>query len=208
MPDDELVLYTNPASRGRIARWMLEEVGAPYRVEIVAYDDMKTADYRAINPMGKVPALVHRETVVTEGAAICAYLADAFPDADLAPPTNERAAYYRWLFFAAGPLESALTNKALGFEVPPERERTAGYGNLDRVLTTLEQAVAANDYIAGAKFSAADVFVGAQVGWGMQFGTLKARPAFAAYWKRLAARPAYNRANDLDNAAMPEETGA
>jgi glutathione S-transferase len=104
----ELVFYTNPMSRGRIVRWMLEEVGVPYRTEILAYGPaMKAESYRRINPMGKVPAIVHGETVVTECAAICAYLADAFPAAGLAPPLAERGAYYRWLFFAAGPAEAA-----------------------------------------------------------------------------------------------------
>ncbi|HRE36661.1 MAG TPA: glutathione S-transferase, partial [Sphingopyxis terrae] len=107
---DDLIFYTNPMSRGQIVRWMLEEVGAPYQTQILGYDDsMKGADYLAINPMGKVPAIVHRGKVVTECAAICAYLADAFPDAGLAPPLEARADYYRWLFFAAGPLETAVT---------------------------------------------------------------------------------------------------
>ena len=115
--NDSLILYTNPMSRGRIARWMLEEIGAPYRTEIVEFGPtMKAPEYLAINPMGKVPAIRHGETVVTECAAICAYLADAFPDADLAPPLAERGAYYRWLFFAAGPLEAAITDRDLGME--------------------------------------------------------------------------------------------
>ena len=130
---DELVLYTNPRSRGRIARWMLEEVDQPYRTEILDFaTTMKAPGYLAINPMGKVPALRHGDAVVTETAAICAYLADAFPQAALAPPPGDRlrAPYYRWLFFAAGPVEAAASNKALGFAVPPEREGMMGYGNL------------------------------------------------------------------------------
>src|SRR5271156_6201945 len=121
----ELILYTHPMSRGRIARWMLEEVGQPYRAEIVEFGPaMKGLDYRAINPMGKVPALRHGDTIVTEGAAICAYLADAFPEAGLAPPPGHRlrGPYYRWLFFAAGPAEGAATNKAMGFVGPEGRE--------------------------------------------------------------------------------------
>ena len=107
---DELVLYTNPMSRGRVARWMLEEVGQPYKTEIVDYaSTMKSPAYLAINPMGKVPALRHGDVVVTETPAICAYLADAFPQARLAPPPGHRlrAPYYRWLFFAAGPNDEA-----------------------------------------------------------------------------------------------------
>ena len=206
---DELVLYTNPMSRGRIARWMLEEVGAPYETQVLDYGTtMKGADYLAINPMGKVPAIRHvrggAETVVTEGAAICAYLADAFPDAGLVPPPAERGAYYRWLFFAAGPVEQAITNASLGVEVTPERERMVGYGSKALVLDVLEAAVSANDYIAGTRFSAADVYVGSQVGWGLTFGTIEERPAFRAYWDRISAREAYGRGNARDDALMPQ----
>src|SRR3569832_1225535 len=118
---DELVFYTNPMSRGRIVRWMLEEVGAPYRTEVLSYESsMKAPEYLAINPMGKVPAIRHGETEVTEAAAICAYLADAFPQADLAPPATSRlrGPYYRWLFFDAEPVEQAVTNTSMGFQVP------------------------------------------------------------------------------------------
>lgn len=199
---DELVFYTNPLSRGRMVRWMLEEVGRPYRTEILEYGTaMKAPDYLAINPMGKVPALRHGATVVTECAAICAYLADAFPEAGLAPPAAERGLYYRWLFFAAGPLEAAVVNHAMGFEVPPERERMMGYGTYAATLDALARAVAANPFIAGPQFTAADVYVGSQIGWGLRFGTVEERPGFADYWAGLAERPAYVRANALDDAA-------
>ena len=196
---DELTLFTNPQSRGRMARWMLEEVGVPYRTEIVEYGaPMKSADYLAINPMGKVPAIRHRGTVVTEAAAICAYLADAFPEAGLAPPAGERGAYYRWLLFAAGPVEAATTNRYLGFEVPADREAMIGYGTYERMIDTLERAVAENPYIAGERFSAADVYVGSHVGWGMIMGSLEKRPAFSDYWARVSDRDAYRRADALD----------
>ena len=127
----DLVFYTNPMSRGRIVRWMLEEVGQPYRTEILDYENgMKGPAYLAVNPMGKVPAIKHGDTVVTEGAAICAYLADAFPEAGLAPALAKRGDYYRWLFFAAGPIEAAVTAKSLGFEPKPEQRRMAGFGSL------------------------------------------------------------------------------
>src|SRR5579871_1648310 len=158
---DKLVFYTHPMSRSRIVRWMLEEVGQPYETKIMEFGhSMKAPDFLAINPMGKVPALTHGQTVVTEASAICAYLADAFPEAGLAPPCNahERGPYYRWLFFAAGPLEAAVTDKAMGWQVPVEREPAMGYGNLDRTLNALEGALYASDYIAGDKFSAADVY--------------------------------------------------
>src|SRR5215472_8512748 len=178
---EELVFYTNPMSRGRIVRWMLEEVGAPYRTELIEFGpSMKSPSYLAINPMGKVPAIRHGDTVVTEAAAICAYLADAFPQARLAPPSGDRlrGPYYRWLFFAAGPVDAALSNKAMGFTVPPEREGMVGYGRLATVLDVLEGAVSRGDYLVGASFTAADLFLGAQLGFGMQFGTIEKRPAF------------------------------
>jgi glutathione S-transferase len=199
---DELVFYANPMSRARIVRWMLEEVGEPYRTEILDYGTtMKAPAYLAINPMGKVPALKHGDTVVTEVAAICAYLADAFPGKRLAPPPGDRmrGPYYRWLFFAAGPLEAATTNKALGFVVPHERERMAGYGTFDHVLSAIEGAVSKAEYLAGDRFTAADLYLGCQLGWGMQFGTIEKRPAFERYWQRLAQRPAWIRASEIDD---------
>jgi glutathione S-transferase len=203
---DELVFYTNPMSRGRIVRWMLEEVGQPYRTELLDYGPaMKAAAYRAVNPMGKVPAIRHGDVVVTECAAICAYLADAFPAAGLAPPADsrQRGPYYRWLFFAAGPVEAAATNKALGLAIPPERQGTVGYGTLADVTDTLEQAVRQGPFLLGATFSAADVYLGAHIGWGMQFGTIEKRPAFEAYWSRLSNRPAAMRAREIDDALLP-----
>jgi glutathione S-transferase len=205
---DELVLYTNPMSRGRIARWMLEEIGEPYRVELLDYaTTMKAPDYLAINPMGKVPALRHGEAVVTETAAICAYLADAFPQAHLAPPAGDRlrAPYYRWLFFTAGPVEAAVSNQALGFKVPPERERMMGYGRIDLVMDALEAAVSRGEYLVGDRFSAADLYVGSQLGFGMMFGTIEKRSAFARYWQRLSTRPACLRAKELDEALVPPQ---
>ena len=203
-----LVFYTHPMSRGRTARWMLEEIGQPYRTEVLEYGTaMKESAYLAINPMGKVPALRHGDTVITETAAICAYLADAFPVAGLAPPAHDalRGPYYRWLFFAAGPLEAAWTNQALGFIVPPERERMAGYGSLAAVLDTLEAAVASGPYLVGGTFTAADLYVGAQLGFGLRFGMIDRRPAFVAYTERLAARPAAIRARELDDALVPSK---
>jgi glutathione S-transferase len=205
---DELVLYTNPQSRGRIARWMLEEVGQPYRTEVLDYaSTMKGPAYLAINPMGKVPALRHGDTVITETAAICAYLADAFPQTKLAPPPGDRlrAPYYRWMFFAAGPVEAAISNKALGFVVPPERERMIGYGTFTKVMDALNNAVTRGDYLVGDTFTAADVYVGSAIGFGIMFGTIEKRPAFEQYWQRLSTRPAFMRAKDLDDAVIAQQ---
>jgi glutathione S-transferase len=203
---EDLVFYTNPMSRGRMVRWMLEEVGVPYTTELLEYGTtMKAPAYLAINPMGKVPALRHGDMVVTEVAAICAYLADAFPHAGLAPaPTSPlRGAYYRWLFYAAGPVESAMTNKALGFVVPEGRSVMAGYGSFADVLNTLEAAVSGRTYLVGDAFSAADVYLGSQIGFGMMFGSMEKRPAFEAYFAGLRQRPALLRANAMDDALMP-----
>ena len=198
-----LTLYTNPMSRGRIARWMLEEVGAAYDTVVVDYaSTMKAEPYLSVNPMGKVPAIVHDGSVVTECAAICAYLADAFPDAGLAPRADERAAYYRWLFYAAGPVEAAVTNRSLGVVPTDAQQRMAGYGSFDRMVDVLDHAVGATPYIAGDRFTAADVYVGSQVIWGMQFGALPDRAAFADYAGRLTTRAAYVRAAALDDALL------
>ncbi|MFQ5971835.1 MAG: glutathione S-transferase family protein [Alphaproteobacteria bacterium] len=202
--DRDLVFYTNPMSRGRIVRWMLEEIGAPYRTEILDYGTtMKAPEYLAINPMGKVPAIRHGDTIVTECPAICAYLADAFPDAGLAPALDGRGEYYRWLFFAAGPLEAAVTNRSLGFEPPTDKQGRVGYGSFGAVMDTLERAIALGGYIAGERFSAADVYVGSHIGWGLEFGSIERRPGFAEYWSRVSDRDAYRRASELDDAAIP-----
>jgi len=204
---DELVFYTNPQSRGRIVRWMLEEVGQPYRTQVLAFDgSQKSPDYLAINPMGKVPAIVHRGVVVTEGAAICAYLADAFPEAGLAPAHGDplRGPYYRWMFFAAGPVEAAVSAKAMGLLAPAERAGMVGYGSFEQTVDTLEIAVAsASPWLLGEQFTAADVYVGSQVSWGLMFKTLPERPAFVEYATRLRAREAAQRAEALDDALLP-----
>jgi glutathione S-transferase len=205
---DELVFYTHPQSRGRIVRWMLEEIGQPYRTELLDYGTtMKAPAYRAINPMGKVPAIRHGDTVVTEAGAICAYLADAFPEARLAPPPGDRrrGPYYRWLFFVAGPLEAAWTNKAMGFVVPPERERMMGYGRIEDVISALEGAASRAEYLIGDSFTAADVYVGSGIGFGMQFGTIEKRPAFEQYCQRLSARPAALRAKEIDDTLAAQQ---
>ena len=206
---DTLVFYTNPMSRGQIVRWMLEEVGAPYRTQILGYGtSMKGPAYLAINPMGKVPAIVHDGKTVTECAAICAYLADAFPEAGLAPAPADRADYYRWLFFAAGPLEQAITARHFGIEPDAEQQRMAGFGTLGLALDALEGAVAGKTFVAGDRFSAADVYVGSQIDWGLQFGTIPSRPAFEAYVTPLRERAGYKRAKDIDNALIAEMQAA
>lgn len=201
--------YTNPMSRGQIARWALHEVGADYDQHLLDYGTtMKAPEFLAINPMGKVPSIVHNGKVVTECAAICAYLADAFPAAGLQPTADERADYYRWMFFAAGPVESAITNRHLKWEPTAEQERMTGYGNYDKAVAALEGALSGKNYVCGDHFTAADVYVGSQVDWGLQFGTLPSNPAFTAYAERLRERPAYKASKAIDGALIAEAQDA
>jgi predicted DNA-binding transcriptional regulator YafY/glutathione S-transferase len=192
----ELVFYTNPQSRGMIVHWMLEEIGAPYMIEVKDYGTtMKAPEYLAINPMGKVPAIKHGDTVVTESGAICAYLADAFPEAGLAPQPSARGDYYRWLFFAAGCIEPAMSNQSVGWDpATPEMQGRFGYGSYAAVVDTLAKAVAGRRYIAGDAFTAADIYVGSMIGFGLRFGVLDKRREFETYWSGLENRPARLRA--------------
>ena len=195
----DLVFYTHPMSRGQTIRWMLEEVGEPYETRVLDYaTTMKQEPYLSINPMGKVPAIVHEGKVVTEVAAICCYLADAFPLANLAPPPQGRADYYRWIFFTSGPVEAAFSNKAAGWEPTPERQRMFGYGNYDLAINNLEKALKGREYIAANHFTAADLFVGANVNFMLAFNLLEPREVFVDYARRMTDRPAYERAKQID----------
>jgi glutathione S-transferase len=215
-----LTFYTNPNSRGRIVRWMLEEVGCDYDTVVLDYQQSSKADewggaalqrladpaderarfFTDVNPMGKVPAIVHDGHVITEAAAICVYLAETFPAAGLAPTAEERAEYYRWMFFAAGPVEQAVTNHRAGFESAAWQEFFFGYGSYDRTVNQLERAVKAHPFIAGERFTAADVYVGSHIGWGLGLQTLPPREAFLTYAGHLTTREAYRRAVAKDEA--------
>ena len=200
-----LKFYTNPMSRGQTVRWMLEEIGQPYETEILDYaSTMKQDPYLSINPMGKVPAIVHKGKVVTEVAAICLYLADAFPQAGLAPDPTDRADYYRWMFFCSGPIEAAFSNKAAGWEPTPERQRMFGYGTYDLAIDTLEKALTGREYIAADRFTAADLFVGSMVNFMLRFDLLDPRPVFTDYAARMTDRPAYKRAQEIDGKLIAE----
>lgn len=198
-----LTFYTNPMSRGRIVRWMLEELGVEYETVILGYaDSMKADAYLAVNPMGKVPAIVHDGKVVTECAAICTYLAETFPQAGLAPTAAERADYYRWMFFAAGPVEAAVTNRSLGVVPTAEQQRMVGYGSYEKVTEVFASAVTARPYFTGERFTAVDVYAGSQIVWGLQFGSMPKLPVFEAYAARLTSREAYKRAAAIDDALI------
>lgn len=202
---DKITLYTHPMSRGRIVRWMLEEAGADYEAKLLEYGTtMKAPEYLAINPMGKVPAIKQGEIVITETPAILTFLADAYPEAKLAPPPAERGAYYRWLFYVAGPLESALAVKALQVEPTLKQAGFLGFGTLSDVLNTLEKLVTDNDYIAAPYFTTADLYLASQLQFGMQFESIEPRDAFKAFVARCAARAAFQKANEADNALMAQ----
>jgi len=197
----EFTFYTVAMSRGQISRWALHEAGADYAHVMMDWEQRPEA-FRAINPMNKVPVLVHHhkdhDHVVTEAAAINHYLAECHPEAGLLPDAHERAAYFRWLFFAAGPLEQAVVAHALGWQVAEEQEMMAGFGTLERVMDALDTWLSVSDFAAGPRFTMADTYLGAQVLWGLQFGTVPERPSFRAYAARLEDRPAYVAARDID----------
>ncbi len=200
-------LFTNPMSRGQIARWALHEAGVEYDQVLVDWA-AKPAAFLAANTMGKVPTLIHRsetgERVVTECAAICAYLAEAVPEAGLLPSDAELADYYRWMFFAAGPVEQAIVGRSMGWEVPPERQGMVGFGSLERVLDTLDNHFSDHNFVCGPRFTMADVYVGSQIDWGLNFGSIPPRESFVAYAERIQARPAYAAAKAIDNQLIQE----
>lgn len=201
----DYTFYTQPMSRGQIARWALHEAGADYEHVLV---DLKTkpANLLAVNPMGKVPVIVHHaprgDRTVTECGGICAYLAEVNPDADLLPYDDETADYFRWLMFAAGPLESAIVSTYLGFAPKPEQEMTAGWGNYERTMTTLEAHLDRNDYACGKRFTMVDVYLGSQLDWGLNFGSVPPNEAFVGYVQRLQGRAAYKAAKAIDSALI------
>lgn len=206
----EFTFYTVAMSRGQISRWALHEAGADY--DHVVFDwASRPENYTAINPMNKVPALVHHhgdhDHVVTEAAAINHYLAETHPDKGLLPDAHEKASYFRWMFFAAGPIEQALMTKMMGWEVPEERTATAGFGTIERALETMGDWLSKNDFAAGSRFTMADTYVGSQFVWGLRFGSIPENPVFRAYVERITQRQAYAEANAVD-AKLIEEAAA
>lgn len=202
----DYTFFTNPMSRGQIARWALHEVGADYEQVIVEYGAPKPAALLAANGLGKLPTLVHHKVdgdyPVAETSAICAYLAETEGGGALAPTAQERAAYYRWLFFVAGPLEQAITAHSLGFEPDERQQRSVGFGSYDLAVETLAAHFRGSDYVCGSRFTMADVYVGSHVLWGTMFKTMPELPEFFAYAARLTQRVAYTEAKAIDEAMI------
>lgn len=199
-----LTLYTNPQSRGQIAHWMMEELGQPYETVWLDLEGMKNANYLAINPMGKVPAVVHNGQVITEAAAICLYLADAFPEAGLLAAPERRADYFRWTFFTAGPVEQAVTSRALGWSAP-DRSAMLGFGSFEATIAALTQHLERNQFVCGDRFTAADVYVGSAVEFGLLFKTIPTSPVFEAYAERIGSRLARKRAKALNEERLAQK---
>lgn len=197
----QLTLYHATPSRSSIALWMLEEIGEPYDVKLLnlAKGDQQKPEYLAINPMGKVPALKHGDAVITESAAICTYLADAFPRAGLSVPVGNpaRGVYLKWLFFGPGVLEPAVTDRAFPRRDEPGRS-TIGYGDFDTVMNVLCKAVTPARYLMGEQFTAADLVIGANLRWGMMFKLIPERKELVDYVARFKDRPALKRAEAID----------
>lgn len=203
----DLTLYHASPSRSSVALWMLEELGQPYDIHLLNLQngEHQTPEYRAINPMAKVPALRHGDAVITEVAAICTYLADAFPQAKLNIPIGApgRGAYLKWLFFGPGCLEPAMTDQVFPRKEPPRRA-ALGYGDYDTTMDVVAQAVAKGPYLMGEQFTAADVVIGSNIRWGMVFKMAPERPEFVDYVARLTARPAIKRADEKDKEMAPQ----
>jgi glutathione S-transferase len=197
----DLTLYHSPPSRSSVVLWMLEEIGEPYDIHLIRLKKGENRDpgYLAINPMGKVPALRHHDVVITELAAICAYLADAFPRAGLNIPLDDhrRGPYLKWLFFAPGVLESAVMDRAYPRAAEPPRA-ALGYGDFETAMDVIASAVTPGPFLMGDKFTAADVVIGSNLRWGMIFKTIPERKEFVDYVARFAGRPAAKRAQARD----------
>ena len=198
-----LTLYHASPSRSSIALWMLEELGEPYDIELIklsAGDNMKP-DYLAINPMGKVPALKHGDTVITEVAAICTYLADEFPQKKLnvAVGTPRRGVYLKWLFFGPSCMEPAVIDRAAPRK-EEARRAMLGYGDFDSTMNVVAKAVEKGPWLMGEQFTAADVVIGSNIRWGTMFKLMPERKEFTDYAVRIAARPAAQRAEKKDKA--------
>ncbi|KRA83854.1 glutathione S-transferase family protein [Altererythrobacter sp. Root672] len=205
----EYTFFFNPMSRAQIARWALHEANADYEPVLVDWDNKPQALLKA-NPMGKLPTIIHHHNghdhAVSEAAAVCHYLAEMSAP-DLLPRQEEKADYFRWLFFAAGPVEQSVTAKSMGWE-EGDRQRMVGFGSYDLTMDALDGWLSTHDYVCGNRFTMADVYVGSQVMWGLRFGSMPDRASFKAYWDRCSQRPAYQEGSAIDMALIVEMQGA
>ena len=197
----DLTLYHAAPSRSSVALWMLEETGAPYDIRLISLKQGANRDpgYLDVNPMGKVPALRHRDVVITEVAAICTWLADAYPHAGLniALDDPRRGPYLKWLFFGPGVLESAVMDRAFPRVAAPPRA-ALGYGDFDTAMEVVARAVTPGPFLMGERFTAADVVIGSNLRWGMLFKAIPERREFTDYVARCVDRPAARRAQAKD----------
>ena len=206
----DYTFYTNPMSRGQIVRWALHEAGADYDTVLVDWAD-KPSEFVAANPMAKVPTLVHHhgahDHTITECAAICHYLAEMTAN-DLFPHDEEKADYFRYLFFAAGPVEQAVTSRAMGWSVDdPQKQGMLGFGSYDRAMDVFDGMLSNRNFVCGDRFTMADVYVGSQVDWGLSFGSMPERASFTAYAERVRTRDAYKAAKAIDMQLIAEKQG-
>ena len=196
----DYTFFHNPMSRAAIARWALEEAGVDYETVLVDWQD-KPKELLDANPMGKLPTIIHHHNghdhVVTEAAAVCHYVAEQHAPQLLAK-SEEMADYFRWLFFAAGPVEQAVTARSMGWDVPEDKQGMAGFGSYDRAVDALDSWLQSHDYVCGDRFTMADVYVGSQVDWGLTFKSLPERDSFKAYQARIQQRSAYQSAKAAD----------
>ena len=192
-------LYWSPRSRSFTALWLMEETGQPYERVLtdISTGAQRTPEYLAINPMGKVPAIKDGDATMAEAAAICAYVAERYPDAKLAPPVSDprRAKYLYWLFYGPGCIEPAIVQLATKIEMNPV---AAGWGDAQRVVDVLDGALQKGPWLLGEDFSAADIVIGSGLNFGVRlFKMIPSRPSFEAYVARCMARPAFQRAEKL-----------
>ena len=205
----DYTFFHNPMSRAAIARWALEEAGVDYETVLVDWQD-KPKELLDANPMGKLPTIIHHHNghdhVVTEAAAVCHYVAEQHAPQLLAK-SEEMADYFRWLFFAAGPVEQAVTAKSMGWDVPEDKQGMAGFGSYDRAVDALDSWLQSHDYVCGDRFTMADVYVGSQVIWGLMFGALPERDSFKVYRDRCEAREGRKAARAIDDKMIAEMQG-
>lgn len=198
--DRKIVLYHAPNTRSSIALTLLEEIGAPYALEVlnIKAGEQRQPAYLAVNPMGKVPAVTHGDALITEQVAIFLYLADLFPEAGLAPAHGDplRGPYLRWMVYYAACFEPAIGDRALKREPGPPS--MMAYGDFDSVIDTVTSQLAEGPYMLGKKFTAADIIWGSGLSWTTKFQLIPERPAIEAYIERFESRPSVARAAAID----------